>query len=201
MLPAAEASSRPWRLIQMLCQPSIATAVKRIAALNNSWPMPLTAAAIAPAPTATREAPSPPPATPPVTQIPRRGTPRHAASTMPTTSDASRTSRKTMIAVANMSALLFDDQVAAGLRVKIVEELIAARIERADEHCYFLTGSHNLFAVKLVALKFRGGRVLVAHNQLDLDPRGDLNLAWHELVVLQRDRETGIVSEGGGHGG
>src|SRR5271169_5782978 len=90
--------------------------------------------------------------------------------------------------------------MAAGLLVKIVVELIFARIERPDENSNFSARGHNLFAVEFDALEFRGGRVLVAHNQYDLDPGGDLNLAWHELIVLQRDRETGIVGEGGSRG-
>ena len=86
--------------------------------------------------------------------------------------------------------------MATGLRVEIVEKLITARIERPDENADFLTGRHDLFAMKLGALEFRGSRVVVAHHELDLDPRGDLNLAGNELVVLQHDRKAGIVRQG-----
>src|ERR1700747_3176794 len=87
--------------------------------------------------------------------------------------------------------------MATGLRVEIVEKLITARIERSDEHGDFLAGGHDLFTVKLHALEFRGGRVLVAHDELDLDPCRDWTLARNKLVVFQHNRDGGIIRQGG----
>src|SRR5271165_1834900 len=87
--------------------------------------------------------------------------------------------------------------MATGLRVKIVEKLITARIERPDEDGNFLARGYDLFAMKLRALKFRGGRVVVAHDELDFDTRGYLNLARNELVIFQHNRKAGIIRQGG----
>src|SRR5689334_20100426 len=114
----------------MLCQPSIATAANRTAASNSSWPMPEAAADNAPAKPATASAPTVPAATPPATQAPRPGAPRLAAMTMPTISAASRISRKTIMAAASI-VLLHHDEAARGL-VEIVDELVAARLQRPD---------------------------------------------------------------------
>ena len=96
--------TRPWRDIQTLCQPSMATAVSRMPALKTSWPMPESAPAITSAKPATTQAPATPAAMPPATHIARRGTARVAAQAMPMMSEASRTSRKTMIALPSMAA-------------------------------------------------------------------------------------------------
>src|SRR5579885_1960360 len=190
---AEAASSRPCRLIHTLCQPSMTTAANRIAASNNSWPIPATARLIAPAPPATAAAPSTPPAMPSETQRPRPGAPRLAAMTMPTTSAASSTSRSTMIAVGNMRRALYFDDDAAGLPVEIVEELVAPGIERADEDAGLAPGRNDLFAVQHRALELAGGRLLVAHNQLDLDPGRHRHLGRDPLVISQHDRHLVVV--------
>ena len=59
---------------------------------------------------------------------------------------------------------LFDDQMAAGLRMKIVEEFIAAGIERPDKDGNLLAGSDDFLAMELTAFEFRRGLVLVADD-------------------------------------
>ena len=80
------------------------TANSRIAALNSSCPEPAAKSLISSANAATQPAASTPHSTPSPTQRRLPGTPRLAASTMPTISAASRTSRKTTIALASMGA-------------------------------------------------------------------------------------------------
>jgi|SRR6516165_3936805 hypothetical protein len=87
--------------------------------------------------------------------------------------------------------------MATGLWVKIIEKLITARIERPDEDADFLPGGDNLLAMELNALEFRRSRVVVAHDKLDLDTRGDVDLAGYKLVVFQDDRKAGIICQGG----
>jgi hypothetical protein len=77
--------------------------------------------------------------------------------------------------------------MATGLGVKIVKKFVTARIERSDKNGDFLARGHDLFAMELRALEFRGGRILVTHDELDFDPRWDLHLARDELIVLQND--------------
>src|SRR3974390_3389949 len=87
--------------------------------------------------------------------------------------------------------------MATGLGVKIVEELITALIEGSDKDGDFLAGGHDLFAMELCALEFRGGRVFISHDELDLGSRRDLNFARNELVVLQHDEKAGIIGQRG----
>src|SRR5487761_1191900 len=87
--------------------------------------------------------------------------------------------------------------MAAGRRVKIVEELVSPWVERPDEHGDLLSGGHHLLAVQLGAFKFGGHRIGVADHQLDLDPSGDRQLVRHELVVLERNRKARDVGAGG----
>jgi hypothetical protein len=85
--------------------------------------------------------------------------------------------------------------------VKIVEELIAARIERSDENGDLFAGGYDFLTVNLGALEFRGGRVLVADDELDLDSCGYLNLARNELIVFHQNRKAGIICQSGGSTG
>src|SRR6185437_10358635 len=138
--PTARISCAIWRpcpAIQTLCQPSISTATIRMVALNTSCPLPDKAPEIAPANTASTAAPPTPTAIPPAIQLPRRAMPSVAASTMPTISPASRTSRKTMSRLAsNGSALLLDggQRAGGGVGVVFVEELVGARLQRPGLH-------------------------------------------------------------------
>ena len=98
----SQAIARPCAFIQTTCQPISAVATNRIPAFTISCPAPLTnAASIVVAP-AISVAPPTPPAIPSATQNIRCRTPRVAARIMETISAASRTSRKTIRAVANM---------------------------------------------------------------------------------------------------
>src|ERR1700674_3556284 len=95
--------------------------------------MPAKAVVIASTKKATRHAPINPARTPPAIHCPRCWTALVAAITMPTTSPASMTSRKTMTSAATMLQPLFYDQHAvAGVLVKIIEELVAAGGKRTD---------------------------------------------------------------------
>src|SRR5437762_14324690 len=136
----------------MLCQPSIATAANRIAALKISCPRPATAAARVSANPATTIAPSAPPAIPPPTHPPRPGTPWLAAMTMPTISAASSPSRKTMIAVASIGSA--HHQKAPARRVEIIEKLVAPGLQRSDEDAGRAAGRDDLLAMQRRALEF-----------------------------------------------
>src|SRR5271166_3459627 len=87
--------------------------------------------------------------------------------------------------------------MAAGLRMKIVEEFIAAGIERSDKDYYFLPRTDDLLTMKLIAFKFGCGLVLVADDELDFGAGRNLHFARHELVILQRDRETRNIRQRG----
>src|SRR5437762_11619910 len=172
------------------------TAANRMAALNTSWPIPSTAAAIVSAPPATRMAPAIPAAIPPPTQKSRRATPRLAAMTMPTISAASSTSRKTMIAVASIGRLFGYEDAARGA-VEIVEELVAAGGERPDKNADRRARPDHFLAMQRAALEFGRLGLLVLDRQLDLDPRRDRHLGGLELVVAQQnDDRIGRRREG-----
>jgi hypothetical protein len=69
------AISRPCLAIQATCQPSIVTATSSTEAFSTSWPLPAKARAILAANSATRPAPTTPPAIPPPTQVLRPAIP------------------------------------------------------------------------------------------------------------------------------
>src|SRR5262245_9672969 len=155
----SRAISRPCLPIHTQCQPSMRTAANSTPALNSSWPMPAAAAAIASAKAATRQAPTTPATTPANTQRPRGATPLVPAMTMLTTSAASRTSRKTMIAVASMRTpalgspvragvlLLHDDLALGRILVELAIELVGAGIERADGEARFGISGDDLLDI------------------------------------------------------
>src|SRR5512143_182256 len=193
---AAAAISRPWLAIQMLCQPSISTAMPRMVALNSSWPLPSASSAMRSVRPATTREPARPAATPTASQRLRPDMPRVAAATMLMSSAASRLSRNTMRADPNMG-LLRDDHAARGLFVEFAKEGVLAGCERADVDRGLAVARDHFLAVELVALEFLGRAVLVLHDELDLLAGGHLELGWGELVVL--DCQAGF--EVGGHGG
>jgi len=43
------------------------------------------------------------------------------------------------------------------------------------------------------AFEFRGHILLVLHDQFDLDPGRDRNLLRRELMILEHDRDLGII--------
>src|SRR5260370_16825175 len=90
--------------------------------------------------------------------------------TRPTTCAASSTTRKTMIAVANIASAYH--QKASARRAEIVEELVTAGLERADEDAGRAAGRHHLLAMQRGALEFGRGRLFVADLQFDPNPRG-----------------------------
>src|SRR5215469_6388185 len=187
----------------MLCQPSMPTARARITAFNSSWPMPAAAAAISAANRATMPAPTTPPARPTDIHKPRRGAPVLAASTMPTISAASNTSRKTMMAAPSIvdRPLSRNNVAACGLRVEIPEELVFARFQRADINGDLVATGHHFFTTQLGALKFLRCRIVVLDDQRDLLAGWDLNFSRMELVVLDLERIAGILGgEAGCHG-
>ena len=68
--------------------------------------------------------------------------------------------------------------------MEIVEELVPARVERPDEHADLPARLHDLFPVQAVALELGYRRLLVPHQQLDLDAGRDPVPRWGERVIL-----------------
>src|SRR5258708_17505034 len=195
--------SRPCRFIQMLCQPSIDTAIRSTSALKISWPMPEAAEAIAPAKIATTTAPAPPPAIPFATHMARPATPRVAARTMPMISAASSTSRNTITAVASMCGpLLGDDAPLGSLFVVFADKLVSASFERADRQRCLAVARDDFLALQIVAFKLLGRRIEVLHHQLDLLAGGHLEFLRVKLVILDgEDEDVLVLSMRGNHAG
>src|ERR1700730_1839035 len=178
--PAARictASSRPCRAIHTLCEVSIATATRRIAALNNSWPKPSTAAESEAATSASRHAPSTPAAAPPPIHQPRPAMPAVTAMTMPTISPASKTSRKTMRSAASTASLFYHKR-AARLLMEVVEELVAPGRERAHLDHALAVGRDHFFDPQPHAFEFHGGGIEIAHPDGDRPVGGGTRLGW-----------------------
>ncbi len=73
--------------------------------------------------------------------------------------------------------------------MKIVKKLIAAGIERPDKtRCISLPGADDLLAMKLAALEFRRGLVVVLRtNSLTLTPAGiwtSLGTNWFDFMTI-----------------
>ena len=197
---AAIAISRPCRVIQILCQPSISTAAKQDRGVEHLLAHPLRPSQRSSAAPAATSAPQPSrPAMPPPIQAPRCAMPRLAASTMPTISAASSTSRKTMIAVASIAALpYFATRKPRVARMEIVEELVAAGLQRADIDASRSRPAGSTFSrCSACALELR--RRLVCSfliDQLDLDPGRNRHLGRHEPVIADRDRHLRLWAAG-----
>src|SRR3989442_11685989 len=156
--------------------------------------MPAAASAMTFAERATATAPSTPAATPAPIQRSRPGTPRVAANTTLTTSAASRTSRKTSMAIPSTISRLFCDQHALGrFLMEVAEERITARFERADEQCDFSLGGHDLFPLELVTFELFGRGVLILDDQLDFLSRRHRDLRGHELVLADDQPDIGVL--------
>src|SRR6516162_11676469 len=182
------AISRPWRAIQTVCHISITTAAPSTLALNNSWPEPSNALAIASANRATMQAPSAPKTTPAATQYPRSLMPRVAASTMPMIRPASITSRKTMMSAPNM--LLFRDHDAfGGVGVELADELVAAGGERPDAHQAFGLAGNDLLDLERGTLEFLGRRILVGDVNRHALARRHAQFLRLELVIADDEVE------------
>src|SRR6185312_1306065 len=182
-------SSRPCTDIQMLCHASITTAMPRMEALKSSCPMPSATLAMASAPNATRIEPTTPSVRPVAIQRPRPAMPRVAAPTIPTMSEASRTSRKTMSAVPSM--LFRDDHALGGGGVEFAHELVFARLERPHEDRRLRLARDHLLDAKVGAVELLGGRVLVLDHEAHLLPRGDLDARGREAMPL--DGEGNVI--------
>src|SRR5512141_2559336 len=190
------AISRPWVAIQMLCQPSISTAMPRMAALNSSCPAPSAISAMVSVRPATTREPASPTPTPTASQRLRPDRPRVAAAMMPMSRAASRVSLKTMMADPNM-CLLRHDHAARGLLVEFAVERVFAGRERADvDRCLAIAGD-QFFAVELVAFELFRCAVLVADHQLDLLAGRHLQLGRSEAMVLDRQAEFQIGGQAG----
>src|SRR5260370_14293052 len=183
------ASSRPWLAIHRLCQPSITTAIARTVALNSSCPRPASESDRAPAKPASSPAPTTPTPTPPAMKVPRRGTPRVAASTMPTINPASNTSRNTMIRLANIVLILRlardrGHRARGRVRMIIVEKFVDAGLQWPHHDRDLPARDADLLDPQIGALEFSWRRILI----LDLDPEslagGHAHLAPHETMAL-----------------
>src|SRR5262249_44788195 len=148
------------------------------------------AAAMLAAKAATSPAPTRPPAMPQETHRPRPGAPLLAASTMPTIRAASRTSRKTMMAVPSIAGfhLLYDDVTARGLWVEVTEKLVTPWLQRADIDGDLLAAGHHFFPPQLGAFEFFWCWIVVLDDQRNFLAGRDLNFGWLKPMVLYDDR-------------
>src|SRR3977135_162964 len=127
-----------------------------------------------PANTATRHAPSTPPATPPLIHRLRCGTERVTATTMPTTRPASNTSRKTMIRAASTATSFHHERAVIGL-IEVVEEFVFARLERTDAQDSFPVRRDYLLDFERLALEFHRGGVTIGDVDHDAGIRRRLD--------------------------
>src|SRR6266496_416151 len=168
------------------------TAMPSTVALKSSWPTPLAIDAMLSVPSATIPAPARPATIPAASQRARPGTVRVAAATIPISSAASRTSRKTMTAVASMAnrrCLLGDDRALGGLFVVFADVLVASRLEGADEDRRRGFARDHLFAIERMAVEFFRCRIAVLDDELDLLAGRDHELGGLEFVVLDHKLE------------
>src|ERR1019366_3686596 len=143
------------------------TAIPRIAALNNSCPMPANSCDNAPVNAATTQAATAPASTPPPIQRLRCGTEPVTASTMPIINPASKTSRKTMMSAASTGAGLLHGQGAARLFVEVVVKFVAAGFQCPHIDDTLAVGGDHLFDPQRCAFELHGLGVEV------LDPESD----------------------------
>src|SRR5258708_29207092 len=147
-----------------------------------------------PANTATRHAPSTPPATPPLIHRPRCGTERVTAITMPTMRPASNTSRKTMIRAASTRASFHNERAVIGL-IEVVEEFVFAGLERTDAHDALALRGDHLLGLELLALEFHGGGVAVGDADHDTGIRRRLDLDRLEFPVLYGELDGRVLRQ------
>src|SRR3954447_10270614 len=83
---------------------------------------------------------------------------------------------------------LLRNQKATVIRLEIVIELVAPRLQRADIDCPGRAGWYYLFATQRVAFEFSGPLLLVRDGQLDLGPGRHLNFGGRKPVVADRNR-------------
>src|SRR6185437_421038 len=169
----------------------------------TSCPLPDNASEIAPANSASTAAPSTPTTMPPAIQPPRRAMPWVAASTMPTISPASSTSRKTMSSLASMGSVLLlggGHGAGGGVGVILVEELVSARLQRPGLHADLAAGHNDLLHPKIAALEL--GRRVVLVGDLDSEPlaRRHRHLGGVEPMILEGQHD-GIGRPGRGGDG
>src|SRR5262245_54953066 len=172
------------------------TAAASTPALSSSCPAPSKAPEIGSANRAMMPAPSPPRPTPSVTQAARSGTPRVAASTIPMISPASSTSRNTMTSAPSMP-LLRDHDAFGGVRMELADELVAARLERADPDEALRFAGDDLLDLERGAVEFLRRRILVGH--VDRHPLAGRNADFRRLELVVPDHEVELLSDGG-HG-
>src|SRR5277367_4116333 len=79
------------------------------------------------------------------------------------------------------------------LGMEIVEKLIAAVIERADIDGDLAARGYHLFAMKIAALEFRHGGVLIADDQFDLLAGRNRHFARVKLATLDRNDDIAFV--------
>src|ERR1700688_4364475 len=155
----------------------------RMAALNSSCPMPAKSCDSAPANAATTQAASTPASTPPPIQRLRCGTEPVTASTIPTISPASNTSRNTMMRAASTVCHLLHGQGAARLVVEVVVKFIASGLQRPHIDDAFGAGGNHLFDPQRRAFEFHGLGVEIFHPEQDRLVGGGADLGRLELAV------------------
>src|SRR5262249_4005114 len=85
------------------------------------------------------------------------------------------------------SGRLADHENALGLRIKIVEEIVAAGLQWTQSDDAFAIARHYLFHPQADALEFHRRRVKVFHAQLDRHLGGSMNFGWLEAMILYTD--------------
>src|SRR5450759_3324996 len=196
---ALAASAAPCDDIQMLCHASISTAMPSTMALKISWPMPLASDPITSVEAATTPEPTNPASSPATSQRLLPGILRVAAARIPMMMDASSTSRKTMMAVANMALsvclidLLGDDDALGGGFVKFSDERVTSWGKRADVNRGGAVSGNHFFPVQRIAVEFLRGSILILDQELDLRAGRNRELGRLELMVFNGQHIVGCV--------
>ena len=88
---------------------------------------------------------------------------------------------------------LRDHRALRGRRVELAHERIASRGERADVDRRLRLARNHLFAIERMAVELLGRRVLVVDDEPDLHVRRNADFGRHEFVIVERQRELGLV--------
>src|SRR5215467_16173341 len=110
---------------------------------------------------------------------------------MPRMRAASKPSRSVMTKVPPIVDALLGDDAAGRRLVEVVEERVASRLQRPDQHVHGLAGGYDLLDAEVLALELRGLGVLVGDDERERRVRLDLDLAGLELVLVDRQRDLG----------
>src|SRR4051794_2605067 len=114
------------------------------------------------------------------------GTPRVAASTMPTISPASMTSRRTMMK-APINPLLRDHLASSTILVELPDEIVGSGHQRPEADDNLAAGRDHLLDPKGLRFELLRRGILVVDGEDDALARRHAQLQRRELVVLDHD--------------